>query len=201
MGRLGATAVSKIMRIRFIVAALFGVLPLIAIADWKLITRASDGTEFHILDGSIEVSGTSRRASILILKPIAADAQQPSIVTYSEFDCPNRRYRILRLGEFDANGKSVRSFEEPTDWLIADPQAVSDSIFNAACYDTSSAAVERERRFKQLEEEERRAEQAEAQRERSLQQAEYGFCIADCSSRPGATLLACMARCARYAPR
>jgi len=44
---------------------------------------------------------------------------------------------------------------------------------------------------------ERRAAEvaAEADRERSQRQAQYGFCLASCSSQPGATFLGCAARC------
>jgi len=44
---------------------------------------------------------------------------------------------------------------------------------------------------------ERRAAEAaaEAERERSQRQAQYGFCVASCSSQPGATFLGCASRC------
>jgi hypothetical protein len=37
--------------------------------------------------------------------------------------------------------------------------------------------------------------EAEAQRARAQRQAQYGFCVAACSSQPGSTTLGCMSRC------
>ena len=184
----------------FFISILF-LTPLAANADWILITRADDGTEFHIFDGSVEINGASRKASILILKPQGSPDQVRSVLNYNEFDCANRRYRILRLAQYDSAGKQLNSFDEPTEWATANTRTVADSIVDAACYGTANLANEREQKLRELEEQERRAEEEEARQERSLKQAEYGFCIADCSSRPGATLLMCMARCSKYAPR
>jgi len=184
----------------FLMSILF-LTPLAANADWILITRADDGTEFHIFDGSVEINGPSRKASILILKPQGSSDRVRSVLNYNEFDCANRRYRILRLAQYDSAGKQLTSFDEPTEWATANTRTVADSIVDAACYGTANLANEREQKLRELEEQERRAEEEEARQERSLKQAEYGFCIADCSSRPGATLLMCMARCSKYAPR
>jgi len=184
----------------FLLSMLF-LTPLAANADWILITRTDDGTEFHIFDGSVEINGASRKASILILKPQGSSDQVRSVLNYNEFDCTNRRYRILRLAQYDTAGKQLNSFDEPTEWAIANTRTVADSIVDAACYGTANLANKREQELRELDEQERRAEEEEARQERSLKQAEYGFCIADCSSRPGATLLMCMARCSKYAPR
>ena len=175
--------------------------PLAANADWTLITRADDGTEFHIFDGSVEINGASRKASVLILKPQGSSDQVRSVLNYNEIDCANRRYRILRLAQYDAAGKQLNTFDEPTEWATAHTRTVADSIVDAACYGTANLANEREQKLRELEEQERRAEEEEARRERSLKQAEYGFCIADCSSRPGATLLMCMAQCSKDVTR
>ena len=180
------------MRYFFVLMAFL--TPLAANADWTLITRADDGTEFHIFDGSVEINGASRKASILILKPQGSSDQVRSVLNYNEFDCANRRYRILRLAQYDAAGKQLNSFDEPTEWATAHTRTVADSIVDAACYGTANLANEQEQKLRELEEQ-------EARRERSLKQAEYGFCIADCSSRPGATLLMCMAQCSKYVTR
>jgi hypothetical protein len=175
--------------------------PLVAYADWMLVTRAADGTEFHIDDKTIEVKGSNRRASVLILKAQSSADRVRGTIILNDFDCETRRYRMLSLREFDSAGTTINSLENPSEWMEIDDASVGKTIINAACDSQSITSAEQDRRQREYEAEERRREEQEAQRERSLQQAEYGFCIAECSSKPGATLLVCMARCARYAPR
>lgn len=167
----------------------------VAHAELQNAATAKDGSQYYIDTDTIITNGSHRTA---IIVKVFSDSTPPpikSITTIQEFDCESQKSRLKKITSYDKNSVVLNSYAEPTNWELVSSGTIAARLLTTICQNDfrSSASYESERKA-QEEDDKKMAAEAE-QRERSEKQAAYGFCIANCSSKPGATFLGCLAQC------
>ena len=101
-------------------------------ADWVLTSENVSGTKFYIDRQSIRTMPNGyKRAWVRSNHKIADKSERKSSMSYWEFDCIERRDRVLSLILY--SGDQAKNSNEVKDWDYVTPDTARDKLFKFLC--------------------------------------------------------------------
>jgi hypothetical protein len=95
-------------------------------AEWIYIARSTEGRYF--VKRKIDRIDPGNRG--MWMKIVSDDDSEQ--ISYSEWDCQNRRFRLKQTSSFNADGTTVWQLKN-LDWAYVSPETVSEDLFEEAC--------------------------------------------------------------------
>jgi hypothetical protein len=96
------------------------------IQEWVYIARSEEG-RFYVKRKIDQLSGGNRA---MWMKIVSDDGSEQ--ISYSEWDCKGRRFRLLQTSSYAADGTAIEHLKN-LDWAFVTPESAAESLFGEAC--------------------------------------------------------------------
>lgn len=118
----------KSMSLFFCVFCLFAFLTSVAAQtqEWFYIARSEEG-RFYV-KRKIDQLPDGNRAMWMKL----ASDKGFERISYAEWDCKNRRFRLLQTSSYTADGRAIEHLKN-LDWAFVTPETTGENLFEEAC--------------------------------------------------------------------
>lgn len=109
---------------------LFGFSPVIFAqsAGWIYIARSEEGK--YYVKRQVDKLPTAAGHHAQWMKIVSPDGSED--ISYAEWDCHKRRFRLLQTSSYAPGGKAV-AHRKNLDWTLATPESVAEDLFEEAC--------------------------------------------------------------------
>jgi hypothetical protein len=94
--------------------------------EWIYIARSEEG-RYYVKRKIDKLPGGN---PAMWMKIVSEDNSEQ--ISYSEWDCKGRRFRLKQTSTFAANGTALEQLKE-LDWAFVSPETVSESLIKEAC--------------------------------------------------------------------
>ena len=124
--------------------------PLACFADWARLGKDSSEITHYLDHGTLQRTGDMARVLRLLdfeggppdidEKMLFADEYFMSVLYYEEYDCKNRRHRILDATAYAdrmMEGKIIEHIKTPSAWDNISPQTLLSQILSIVCQATA----------------------------------------------------------------
>ena len=124
----------------FICFSLIAVMPVSAQSRWVFIGTSADDSSWYI-DKSI----TEEKSGTITAWEKAVLPNRSFSIGLTEWNCSERKKRILQSGDYAPSGEVLRYQNMPLPWRSVVPDAIEEGIFNVVCAISKKKIAEKDR--------------------------------------------------------